>query len=164
MSWKSPLLFMPKQFAFSREKTSFLRNVLTKVQLNTEHLLRNQCLQAQSCVTAWVFSEWDALPQQKAFLESPTSSFVLALQGNSPSWWAGLGNSARCRLFLRDFFFRIINWLISLCSLAAGKMSSVSSGLGLENETSFSLSKLMRSCIISFSTALQNSTNTSQEQ
>lgn len=162
MSWKSPLLFMPKQFAFSRGKTSFLRNVLTKARLNTEHLLRNQCLQAQSYVTAWVFSEWDALPRQKAFLESPTSSFVLALRGNSPSWWAGLGNSTRCRLFLRDFFFTIINWLISLCSFTAGKMSS--SGLGLENETSFSLFKLMRSCIISFSTTLQNSTNTSQEQ
>jgi len=59
---------------------------------------------------------------------------------------------------------KIISWLGSLNNLAAGKMSSVSSGLGLERETSFSLLKLLWSCILCFSTVLQNPSKISQEQ
>lgn len=121
-----------------------------------------------------MFSEWDALPLQKLLGVSETAVVLSLVPAQPPAlcWHCKVAHppdrpvwafkpGADCSY---GIFLRIISWLISLSGLTAGKMSGVNSGLGLEREASFSLFKLMWSCITSFSAVLQNPSNTSQEQ
>lgn len=104
--------------------------------------------------TPW--SPWGCSGAESCPRPPPLCQYCKAtLPPDRPVWGIKPGMDCSYGIFLR-----IISWLISLCSLTEGKMSGVNSGLELENETSFSLFKLRRSCIISFSTALQNPTNT----
>ena len=126
-------------------------------------------------MSAWVFSEWDALPQQKLLRVSETAVLLSRTPAAQPNLFLCIGIAGQLAFWMGQFgelhqveivplvFLKIISWLNSLNNLTAGGMSSVSSGLGLEHETSFSSLKLSWSCILCFSTVLQNPSRISQE-